>query len=792
MKKFFIFLLALSLCFLDLTVYDVEAAVKIKKMVVVGNKKYNSDYYLGLTKLKINDIYNEDSCNTAVKDMFSSGCLDDTKANFNSTNGVLTFTLKEKPFIRKIEFIGAKEFEKDEDSKEKLKLRTKEVISSKFLSEDIETIKTFYKIQGYFNVSVKIKTKDLGNGSVDLIFIVNDGGRPKINKIYFIGNKSFSDDVLKDEIMSRESKFYRFGKTTKYDTSLLDYDVHLLSQFYNSKGYYAINIATPIGVYSQKNNSFDVIFMIEENGKYTFGNVEIEDTVGKVDKELLNKVVADIKVGDAFSSKIVQNAMEYLNYIYTEKGYSFISVFPRMTKGDKENMVNVVFIIKKEDKEYINKINIKNNSKTNDNVIRSRLLIKEGNVYNDFSMRRSVQLLESTGFFDKVSYEEDDGILDNQRDITIKVEEGSTGSIGASIGLSSLDGLTGNINYSERNLFGTGSALDFDLGIFGNPTRKTMSWRFSINYAKPNVFDTKIFSGAGFSVQDNNNSGNSLFRIGFDDFTIISNVFANYNITDNLSQKIEYKFEYKKLSNIDNSLLNVMPKDPRYTSEISASFTYNKINNRYNPSDGYMLNTELSYAGLLGNVDYIRTAIYAVLYKSIYLDKVVFKLEGRGGYITSLNSNPLYPNDGFYLGGYSMRGFEFAGVGPRMKIGNDYANSGLSGTRMFYSNAELKFPIYTPKEFGIYGILFINAGVTTGFEENKNASVTTGVKEAGNIFQSVKIKIEDSGSIRSAYGLSILFQIKMLGNISLDFSRTLRKETYDIDQNFRFSIGTRF
>lgn len=792
MRKFLVFLLASFLCFLNLGTGSTEAAIKINKIVINGNRKYNSDYYLGLTKLKINDTYSEDSCNTAVKDMFSSGCLDDIKTNFNSTNGVLTFTLKEKPFIRKIEFIGAKEFEKDEDAKEKLKLRTKEIISSKFLADDIENIKTFYKMQGYFKVSVKTEIEDLGNGSVDLIFRVNDGGKAKINKIYFIGNKTFSDDTLKDEIMSRENRFYRFGRTIRYDTSLLDYDVNLLSQFYNSKGYYAVSISTPIGVYNQINNTFDIIFIIEENGKYAFGKVEIEDMVGKVDKELLKEAIADVKTGDAFSSKTIQNIMEHLNYIYTEKGYSFISVFPRMAKGDEENMVDVVFIIKKEDKEYINKIYIKNNSKTNDNVIRSRLLIKEGNVYNDFSVRKSIQSLESTGFFEKVSYEESDGILDNQRDITIKVEEGSTGSIGASIGLSSLDGLTGNINYSERNLFGTGSALDFDLGIFGDPTKKAMSWRFSINYAKPNVFDTKIFSGAGFSIQDNNNSRNSLFRIGFDDFTITSSAFASYNITDDLSQRVEYKFEYKKLSNIDDSILNVMPKDPRYTSEVSTSLTYSRINNRYNPSDGYMLSTELSYAGILGNVDYIKTTAYAALYKSIYLDKVVFKLEGRAGYITSLNNNPLYPNDGFYLGGYSMRGFEFAGVGPRIKTGNDYASSGLSGTKMFYSNAELKFPIYTPKEFGIYGILFINAGVTTGFEENKNASVTTGVKEVGNIFQPVKMGIEDSGSIRSAYGLSILFQIKMLGNISLDFSRTLRKEAYDIDQSFRFNIGTRF
>lgn len=774
MKKFLFFLLTLFLCTLNMNY--ISAAVRIKNVIIIGNKKYNSDYYLSLIKLKNNDIYSDNTCNDAVKDMFSCGCLDDIKTNFNSTNGILTFTIKEKPFIRNIKFIGAKEFEKDDDAKEKLKSRTKEIISSKFLSDDIEHIKTFYKMQGYFRVSVKTETKDLGNGSVDLIFRVNDGGKAKTNRIYFIGNKSFSDNILKKEIMSRENRFYRFGRTIKYDTALIDYDVNLLSQFYNSKGYYAVNISTPIGVYNQKNNSFDIIFIIEENEKYIFGKIEIEDTVKRVEKDSLDQTILEIKKGDAFNSKIVQNIMENLNYIYTEKGYSFISVFPRMSKGDKDNEINIVFVIKEENKEYISKIFIKNNSKTNDDVIRERLLIKEGNVYNSFTIRKSIQSLESTGFFEKVSYEESDGISDDQKDIIINIEEGSTGSLGASIGFSSLDGLTANINYSERNLLGTGSGLDIDLGIFGNPS-KTLSWKFSTNYAKPNIFSTKIFGGVGFSIQDNNNSKNSLFNIGFDDFTISSNTFINYRITDDLSQRIEYSFEYKKLSNIDNSILNVMPKDARYTSEISTSLTYDRINNRYNPSGGYMLNTELSYAGIGGNVDYIKSTSYAVLYKSIYLDKVVFKLEGRGGYITSINNNPLYPNDGFYLGGHTMRGFEFAGVGPRLKIGDKYSN-GLSGTKMWYTNAELKFPIYTPKEFGMYGILFINAGTTTGIEKNEKISKF--------------VEIVDSKSIRSAYGLSILFQIKMLGNISFDFGRTLRKEAYDVDQSFRFNIGTRF
>ena len=194
MKKSLLFLF-LFVCSINLSV----ANTKIKKIVINGNKKYNSDYYLGLIKIKNNDIYNVDSCNNAVKDMFSCGCLEDIKTNFNSSNGTLTFTVKEKLSIRRLDFVGAKDFLKDDDAKEKIQTKTKEIISSKSLSDDIETIRNFYKAQGYFKVSVEVEIKDLKNGLADVTFKVNDGGKAKINKIYFIGNKSFSDDTLKKE-----------------------------------------------------------------------------------------------------------------------------------------------------------------------------------------------------------------------------------------------------------------------------------------------------------------------------------------------------------------------------------------------------------------------------------------------------------------------------------------------------------------------------------------------------------------------------------------------------------------
>lgn len=743
----------------------------INKIIINGNKKYNQNYYLSFISIKKGEKFSNNTQNEIIKELFSTGYINNIKnINFDKKSGNLAIEIEEKPFIKDILFKNAKEL-KEDIIKDNIKSTKKEVLSDKLLMEDIEFIKSFYMSQGYLKVSVSTEFKNYDD-SVEITFNVEKGSKAKIRSIVFIGNKAFSDRILKEEIFSRENKFYRFGRAIYYDPNILDYDEYLLSQFYMSKGYYDFNIVAANGIYNKEDNNFDIVYTIEENNKYEISEIKIDDRVKKIDKKILDDVISDIKYGDIFNIKLIQNKIDKLNSIFVESGNTFISINPRLTK-EKDDKIKIILEIDNTEKKYIGRIRIKNNSRTRDNVIREQLNIEEGSSYNEFSVRRSIQKIESLGFFEKVTYTEENGIFDNQTDINIIVEEGSTGSFNFSIGYSSLDGFNIGLNFSQRNIFGRAIQLGIDLGIYENAKR------FSIDFAKPKIFGTNIIGGLGFSIQDNNNTKNSRFNLGFDDFSVGGNFFIKYNISDFLSQKIEYSYEYKKLDNITKPEFNVLPKGKRITSEISTNISYDRRNNYYSPTKGYLLDLDISYAGIGGNVDYIKTVGHAMFYYPIYLDKVVFKLEGKAGYVTSLNNNPLYPNDGFYLGGYNMRGFEFAGAGPRVKLGNEYFN-GLSGTKMAYVNMETKFPIFLPKDFSLYGILFINAGVTTGVEQNNNIN-TLGL-----------IKIEDSKSIRAAYGISILWQIKILGNLSFDFSRTLRKEVYDRDESFRFNVGTRF
>ncbi|MDR1498916.1 MAG: BamA/TamA family outer membrane protein, partial [Rickettsiales bacterium] len=277
---------------------------------------------------------------------------------------------------------------------------------------------------------------------------------------------------------------------------------------------------------------------------------------------------------------------------------------------------------------------------------------------------------------------------------------------------------------------------------------------------------------------ENDNRGNSAINIGYNDNSFGSSVFFNFTVTEYLLQTLKYTYSVEKLDNISDDYENILTDKKQKISEISVALSYDRRDNIHYPTKGYVLSYTFDFAGLIGTKDYLRNTLYFAHYYPIYTDVIVMKFEVKLANITSVNSNPLYPNDGFYLGGYSMRGFESAGIGPRVGAnGNTVSSSyGVGGTRLYYSNLEIKFPLLKPRELNLYGIFFINAGTVTGVEKNPNVD---------------RSLILDSGSIRSAAGFSIMWQTPM-GNLNLDFSKVLKKETYDLGENFMFNIGKNF
>ncbi|MDR2077670.1 MAG: outer membrane protein assembly factor BamA [Rickettsiales bacterium] len=773
----------------------------IKKITISGNKNYNSYYYSDLIDDNIGTNYSGDTKNDIEKTIFGTSNIEHVNVSHNNNSKTVNVDIGEKQLVRKLVFVGDGSKDLKEDFlKENIKIKVGRIFSDKYLFEDRVTLYNFYKAQGYFHAEISPEINYPDDNSVEITFNISRKKKARVRKIYFAGNKSFSDKKLKDEIFSRENRFYRFGKPINYDPDVIEYDMYLLDQFYQSNGFFDVKILPANAIADEKSGNFDIIYTIEENQKYIFGNISVEDHVKKAEKNEINDVIEKIKRGDVFDRSLVREVMDGLNNLFIKRGYLLVHISPRFIKSDN-GAIDIVFEIlhgRDSDRKYIGKIDITGNSKTRDYVIRQQMNITEGNQFNDFLLRDSMRKVRNLGFFEQVSYEEKDEtttnqknsggfkrihsdkerkILKNQKDVEITVVEGSTGFFSLSGGYSSMDSFYGNLEYSERNLLGR--AIFWNTGFRVSKSSKTLN----LDFSKPELFATKITGGFGFTFNDERNTQNKNLNFGFDEYLAGVNGFISMDVTDYLEQKFAYRYEYKRITRTENRNPEIFPEHSTKTSEISSSSIYDKRNSRYGATRGYVASLDVALAGLGGNKDYIRAVGHLATYYPLYLNKIVFKLETRIGFIKSLNSNPLYMVDGFYLGGHRMRGFEHGGIGPRIKQANDeYSTIGLGGTRMYYFNSEIKFPIFSSKELSIHGILFLNLGTVTGFEKR-------------DFYSHGDVKsIEDSGKFRSATGVSIVFRPVQLAEITFDFSRILRKESYDRPREFNFDISmvTRF
>lgn len=741
----------------------------IKNIKFIGNDRYSEATYNEYINVKIGDIFKQNITNNIIKDLYKSDLIDDVNVNFK--NNTLTINIKEKTFIKKITFIGNKKL-KDEVIKENLKLKVKQPFSHILLNEDLEFINNFYKSIGLLNTQIEHEIKNIEKNLIEVVFTIKESKKTKIKNIYFIGNNVFSDTKLKEELFSRENKFYRFGRRINYNADILEYDSYLLKMFYLSRGYIDFELNSAIGKFNKKNNTFDIVFDINEGNKYNFGNIDIIDNIGNVDTEIIKNKILNIKSDSIFNIKNVHLEISKITKYLTNQNKHFFAVNMQILPNKTKQTVDVNFTIDETEKFYIGKIKIKNNTRTTDSVIRQQLTIHEGDPFSENSIERSIQKIKNLGFFKTVNYTKTEGIIPNQYDITIEVEEQSTGSLNFGIGYNSSYGINGNIEINQRNLFGNGNKLSFGVNI------NEYNNNFSFGFTKPNFLGTNIVSGANVFYQDLNNIDNSHSNVGYNKLSYGFRTFLSFDLTEYLSNTITYSYTFNELSDMASDYKGILSENDDKTSEISLNFSYDKRDSYYNPTKGYLLNYEIAFAGIGGTKDYIQQVLHAMYYYPLYMDTVILKVEGKYSTIKSINNNPLFPNDGFYLGGYSMRGFESGGIGPRVKSGNgavidDY---GLGGTELYYFNTEIKFPLFVPKEFSMFGVLFFNAGTVSGIEDNPEVN---------------KNLIYDNDSIRSSAGFSILWQT-YVGNLSIDFSKTIKKEHYDRDENFRFNIGTNF
>ena len=744
----------------------------VQRIIVRGNERIEQSTVLSYLPIQPGETLDAAKADLALKTLFRTDLFADVKIDLQGSDMIVTVV--ENPIINKVVFEGNSGLKEDK-LRDEVSVRPRGIFTRAKVQQDVQRIVELYRRSGRISATVTPKIVELPQKRVDLIFEINEGPKSGVLRVNFLGNKEFSDNDLRDVVVTEQSSWYKFFSTNaNYDPDRLEYDKEQLRKHYRNRGFYDFRVVSAIAELSPDKNGFVVTYTLDEGQEYRFGKISVETELQKLDKNVLQSLVP-IRSGEIYQDEMIERATDTLTFAAGAAGFASVDVRPRYTPNRETGLVDVVFQVREGPRVYVERIDVTGNTRTLDYVIRREMNLVEGDAYNRALVDRSRNNIRALGFFKDVSIEEAPGSAPDRTTLQVQVEEQPTGELSFSAGYSSVDQLILDLGVTERNFRGRGQSVRARVSV------GSLRQQIDFGFTEPRFLGRDL--GAGVDLY--------AYRTDFTDYssykteTIGTNLRLGFPLTLNSRMSTRYTLRHEAVE-IDDAycdpsapLVSPVLCDQRgkyLTSLVGYTYLYDRRNDPINPTRGYRFDVSQDFAGIGGDVNYISTEATGGWWYGFNKD-FVLNLSGQAGYITGWGGDTVRVNSRFYKGGNSFRGFETAGIGPRDTLYGD----ALGGRAYAIGTVELAVPTFLPEQYGIKAALFADFG-TLGLLDDEEMLLSDGTRDPA---------IKDDLSLRAAAGVSIHWRSPM-GPIRFDFSQVLAKEDYDKTETFRFSTSTRF
>src|ERR1700733_5565711 len=388
-----------------------------------------------------------------LKALIETGLFQDVK--INQAGGRLVVTVVESPVIGRIAFEGNKKI-KDEQLSGEIQSKPRGTLSRPMVQSDAQRISDIYHHAGRYDVSVVPEIIEQPNNRVDLIFTITEGNKTGINSIEFVGNTTYSSYRLKDVIKTRESTLLSFlGGNDVYDPDRIEADRDLIRRYYLKHGFADVQVVAALTEYDPDRKGFLVTFKIEEGQQYRVAAVNFESSIATLDVQSLRSF-SRVSVGSLYNAEALEKSVEEMQIEASRRGFAFAVVKPRGDRDFQTHTVSIVFAVDEGPRTYVERINVRGNTRTRDYVIRREFDISEGDAYNRALVDRAERRLKNLDFFKSVKITTEPGSSSDRVILNVELEEKSTGDFSVSGGYSTTDGALAEVSISERNFLGRG------------------------------------------------------------------------------------------------------------------------------------------------------------------------------------------------------------------------------------------------------------------------------------------------------------------------------------------------
>jgi outer membrane protein insertion porin family len=841
----------------------------IHAISVRGSQRLEPETIRAYANLAPGQSYTAETLDTALKDLYATELFSDVVITGAET-GNIVITVQENPVVNRIILEGNKRI-KDDKILPEIKLKPREIFTRTKVRADVDRIIELYKRQGRFAARVEPKIVNLEQNRVDLVFEVYEGEKSKVRSINIIGNEAFSDERLRKEMFTRQAggPLGFLKSNDSYDPDRLAADQQKLRAYYLTQGYADFRVVSALADLTPDRRDFVITYVIEEGPRYHLGKVQAESLLRDLPPEKITEAV-NLQPGTWFNAKAIEDAVTILNEEAGNLGYAFADINPNYDRDSVNHVMNVTFQVGETPRVYVERIDIQGNTATRDKVIRREFRVNEGDAFNALRVKRSQDRLQSLGFFqENLEIKQTEGSGPDRVVLGVNVEEKSTGELQLSAGYSSLERFILAFSIAQRNFMGKGQELN--AGINWSQYSKGVQLGFS----EPYFLDKNILLGGNIFRRDYNsfNYVGNARNTTYSQTSTGAGLSLGFPMTEYVSLGTRYSLVQDNIT-LDESTFFTDPDlvldpdgsgpltgsngseppvcDPRkagqylcdelgkrLTSSVGYSVIYSDTNG-IRPTRGQSLVVSQDFAGLGGEVRYIRSRFSGTKWWGVLGGSWVLSAHAEGGYVYPLEKSPgpgrdaIRITDRFF--GTQLRGFDIRGIGPRIlresydadgNIVSDKKNlvsDALGGRAYYMGRLELEFPTSsTLKSFGLRPSAFVDVGSVWGLTKPLTADILKICSATSQLTRTIAGDATDTSctqfNVNGATGYADDelhstpgFRERFVGNspkprlsvgvgvnwvspfgpLRIDLAKAILKEEGDDTKLFSFNVGTQF
>jgi outer membrane protein insertion porin family len=753
----------------------VAEAATVRSVQVRGAQRAGEEAVRSNLTIQPGVAFSNADIDESVKRLYSTGYFSDVRITV--AGSALVVTVSENQLVNQVVFNGNRKI-KDDKLQGVVQTQPLGPYNQALVNSDIQRIKEAYTAIGRSDVEVTTQTAPVGQGRVNIAFVVNEGERTKIADITFVGNQAYGDGRLKAVIATKESGPLSFlTRKDVYSEDKLRADEEALRQFYYNHGYPDFRVVSSQAVLDEATNKYNISFTVEEGTQYNFGDINVESTVSGISGEDLKGLV-ETRAGTTYDAREIQKTMDAISARVSSAGYPFARVTPRGDRNFESHTVGVSYLVDQGERAYVERIEVRGNTRTRDYVIRREFDFSEGDAFNQGMITRAKRRLEALGYFTSVNISTSQGSAPDRIVVVVDVEDQPTGSFGIGAGYAAGgDGFLVEASIEEKNFLGRGQFIRVAVGGGLDDARS-----YNLSFTEPYFLGYRL--AAGFDLFKSQTSSNDDYEYSEQGITLR----VTAPITDDLATT--FRYTYKQIDydddgglgsdgvaftpddNVSGPYAYLIDKGDFTQSSVSQTLTYNTLDSQTLPREGFYITGTHEFAGLGGDSDFYKISGRARYFHLLSTEAdLIGSIAVGGGHVFATDGN-LNVFDQFTIGGKQIRGFENDGIGPRTVDHEDP----LGGTTYFTASAEMSMPMPgLPEDLGVRAAVFADAGTLYGNDVNLRGSAAQGT----------------GMSLRASVGAGVMWA-SPFGNIRFDYAEPVVKEDFDETQEFRFSMSNQF